>query len=199
MIVGVLPLQFGIPTVYGQGFVARLPARSTATALTLKDPGTFVLASRFYCPSGGPESASVQVTGTPPTWLGVNVGAGVPQVITGGTVSRITVVDTVVVPPPDVAVHVNVVPAVSEVTVAASQPEVAEISDSGSETSQVTVTSDRYQPCAAERPAHVRAHDGLREVVGRRAARARRRATRSACRARRGPWTRRSRRRTPGA
>ena len=29
---------------------------------------------------------------------------------------------------------------------AASQPEVSEISDSGSETSQVTVTSDRYQP-----------------------------------------------------
>ena len=63
--------------------------------------------------------------------------------ITGATVSRLTVVETVVVPPPEIAEHVNVVPAVSAVTVAGGQSNVT--AESGSETSHETETSERYQ------------------------------------------------------
>jgi hypothetical protein len=50
------------------------------------------------------------------------------------------------VPPPEVAVHVNVVPAVSEVTETASQPDVDVTADSGSVTLQLTATSETCQP-----------------------------------------------------
>ena len=71
--------------------------------------------------------------------------------------SRLTTVDAVAVPPDDVAVHVNVVAAVSVVTVAASQPVRDETGESGSWTSQLTETSETYQPSAAERAAHASA------------------------------------------
>jgi hypothetical protein len=63
----------------------------------------------------------------------------------GRVVARLTTTDLLAVPPADVASHVKVVPAVSEVTVVASQPAV-DVLDSASRTSQVTVTSETYQP-----------------------------------------------------
>jgi hypothetical protein len=70
----------------------------------------------------------------------------VPQVTAGGTVSRLTTAVAVAVPPDDVAVHVNVVPVVSPVTEAASQPLVEVTADSASWTSQLTATLDVNQP-----------------------------------------------------
>ena len=67
------------------------------------------------------------------------------QVTVGAVVSRLTTTDLVAVPPAEVASHVKVVPAVSEVTVVASQPAV-DASDSASRTSHVTVTSETCQP-----------------------------------------------------
>src|SRR5688572_21244680 len=50
------------------------------------------------------------------------------------------------VPPPDVAVHVSVVPAVSAVSVVALQPEAEEMALPASVTDHDTVTSETYQP-----------------------------------------------------
>ena len=60
--------------------------------------------------------------------------------------SRRTTIDAVDVPPAEVASHVNVVAAVSEVTVVGSQPTREVTADSASWTSQVTETSETYQP-----------------------------------------------------
>ena len=78
-----------------------------------------------------------------PTWPSSKVGAD-EHVTVGRTESRLTTVEADVVPPPDVAVHVNVTPAVSSVTDAGSQ--VVVTADSGSLTSHETDTSDVYQP-----------------------------------------------------
>ena len=68
------------------------------------------------------------------------------QVRLGDVASRFTVTVSVLVPPSLVATQVNVVPAVSAVTVTVSQPLRAEIGVCGSRTSQLTVTSPVYQP-----------------------------------------------------
>jgi hypothetical protein len=64
----------------------------------------------------------------------------------GAVASRLIVTETELVPPPLVAEHVKVVPAVSDVTVAGSHPVVLETVDSGSVTVHVTLTSLTYQP-----------------------------------------------------
>jgi hypothetical protein len=72
-------------------------------------------------------------------------GVGV-QVKLGGVASRFTVTDSVLVPPSLVATHMNVVPAVSVVSVTVSQPLWTVAGVCGSLTSQLTVTSPVYQP-----------------------------------------------------
>ncbi len=67
---------------------------------------------------------------------------------TGPVASRFTVTSCVVVPPPLVAVQVNVTPAVSVVTEDGPQPEDDPIGDWGSVTDQDTPTSEVYQPAA---------------------------------------------------
>ena len=74
------------------------------------------------------------------------------QVRLGDVASRFTVTDSVLVPPSLVAMHVNVVPAVSAVTVTVSQPLCAEIGVCASLTSQLTVTSPVYQPRSPSGP-----------------------------------------------
>jgi hypothetical protein len=56
------------------------------------------------------------------------------------------VTETVLGPPPEVAVHVNVVPVVSVVTVWVVQPLLEMIADCPSVTDQLTVTLPTYQP-----------------------------------------------------
>ena len=60
--------------------------------------------------------------------------------------SLLIVTELEAVPPALVAVHVRVVPAVSELVVDGLQPEVEVIVDSESVTVQVTVTSPMYHP-----------------------------------------------------
>ena len=69
-----------------------------------------------------------------------------PHITVGAVVSRRTTVDDVAVPPSDVASQVNVVPAVSAATVVGSQPVWEVTAESASWTSQVTETSETYQP-----------------------------------------------------
>src|SRR5262249_47342373 len=64
----------------------------------------------------------------------------------GAMVSRLIVTDRVVVPPADDAVHVNVTPAVSVVTLLAEQPVLELMLDSASLTVHVTCPLLRYQP-----------------------------------------------------
>jgi hypothetical protein len=73
-----------------------------------------------------PDVASFVVNGTltlvlfHPRLLGA--GVFVPNASCGAVASRFTVTDCVVVPPAEVAEHVNVMPAVSAVTLLAPQP-----------------------------------------------------------------------------
>ena len=64
----------------------------------------------------------------------------------GPVASRLTVTVCVALPPPLVALHVNVVPALSLVTVVGPQPNDVEIADSASTTVQLTFTLLVYQP-----------------------------------------------------
>ncbi len=80
--------------------------------------------------------------------------------------SRRTTADTRAVPPDDVASHVNVVAAVSAVTVATSQPVRDDTGESGSWTSQLTETLETYQPPAPSVPLTVgRITGGVRSSV----------------------------------
>ena len=74
------------------------------------------------------------------------------QVRLGDVASRFTVTVLVLVPPSLAATHVNVVPAVSAVSVTVSQPLCAEIGVCGSLTSQLTVTLPVYQPPSPSGP-----------------------------------------------
>src|SRR4029450_6498651 len=80
------------------------------------------------------------------------VAAGVTIWISGGVVSRFTVIDADEVPPSLVAVHVNVVPGVSTVRVVVAQPvdEVTGVCSSHSH--QFPVASDVYQPSPPRLP-----------------------------------------------
>ena len=73
----------------------------------------------------------------------------------GGVASRLTMTLFDVVPPADVAVHVNVVPAVSVETVLVPHPDEAEIAEFGSVTLQDTLTLDVYQPLLPDVPVTV--------------------------------------------
>src|SRR4051812_39618283 len=104
----------------------------------------------------GPDVASSTLTpmstGTS-LWLGGHSVDGVDVHVTvGGVVSRLTVTSTDAVPPTLAAEHVSVVPSVSVSIVVAPQSCVWEIADSGSVTSQVTVTSPVNQPSFPRRP-----------------------------------------------
>ena len=77
----------------------------------------------------------------------------------GAVASRLTVTLSDAVPPADVAEHVNVVPAVSAVTVVEPQPEGLRV-DSGSVTFQDTPTSKVYQPLLPCVPVTVRVMTG---------------------------------------
>ena len=60
--------------------------------------------------------------------------------------SRLTTTVRVAVPPPEVALHVKLVPVVSETTLDGSQPAVEVTAHSGSVTDQLTPTSEPCQP-----------------------------------------------------
>src|SRR5688572_14562859 len=79
-------------------------------------------------------------------------GDGEPKVSVGSTVSRRTVTDSDVVPPADVAVQVNVTPAVSSVAPCAVQPTEELMADSWSVTLHDTCTLLRYQPAVPAVP-----------------------------------------------
>ncbi len=87
----------------------------------------------------------------------------------GGVTSRETVSVLLDVPPDDVATHVSVVPAVSVAIVAGSHPGPDDASDSGSPTSQLTATSETYQPLAPSVPDTVDVMSGgvMSSVLGR--------------------------------
>ena len=73
-----------------------------------------------------PDIASLRVNGMLTFVLfqpfAFGTGEGVPNVKTGGVASRLMFTDSVVVPAPDVTLHVNVVPAVSVSIRRSSQP-----------------------------------------------------------------------------
>ena len=73
-------------------------------------------------------------------------GEGGPNTSVGGVASRLSVRDAESVPPADVAVHVNVVPALSVDSMGSSQPSVERIGEIGSSTDQSMRTSLVYQP-----------------------------------------------------
>jgi hypothetical protein len=70
----------------------------------------------------------------------------------GGVLSTLNVLPTLVVPPSLSAVQLSGVPAVFDVSVVALQPVVERITDSGSDTDQLTVTFDVYQPALPSVP-----------------------------------------------
>src|SRR5690349_3098465 len=72
-------------------------------------------------------------------------GEAAPKVSVGATVSRLIVTDLLVMPPVDVAVQVNVTPAVSVVTALVPQP-LTTTGESVSVTFHETCTLLRYQP-----------------------------------------------------
>ena len=75
----------------------------------------------------------------------LGAGAAEPEMV-GAVTSRLMVTDCVLVPPALVAEHVNVVPAVSIVTLLDPQPVLDVIVDSGSATVHETPTLLVYQP-----------------------------------------------------
>jgi hypothetical protein len=77
---------------------------------------------------------------------------GLSIAIVGDTVSRLTVTDAVLEPPPLVAAQVNVTPSVSLVTALAPQPCFDVMTDSASVTCQATDTLERYQPLSPSLP-----------------------------------------------
>jgi hypothetical protein len=98
-----------------------------------------------------------------PTTPSSNVGA-TAQLTTGRVPSRLTTVEAVVVPPPEVALQVKVTPAVSSVTEAGAQSAVT--AESGSLTLQETDTSDVYQPLEPRVPlTTARTTGGVRSSV----------------------------------
>jgi hypothetical protein len=84
----------------------------------------------------------------------VTVPLGPPVIVVSGAPrSILTVTERCLLSPaPFVAAHVTVVPAVSAVSVVAPQPLDVAISETGSETVQVTETSPVYQPLAPSFP-----------------------------------------------
>src|SRR5262245_26878515 len=80
------------------------------------------------------------------------VRAGVTICTSGGVASRFTVTDELDVPPSLVALQVNVVPAVSAVTLAVTQPEAEKTGVCSSHGHQFTVASDVYQPSPPRLP-----------------------------------------------
>src|SRR6187549_3473179 len=72
-------------------------------------------------------------------------GEAASNVSVGGVASRLIVTDSLVVPPADVAVHVNVVPAVSAITALVEQP-VRAAGELLVVTVHVSCTSPVYQP-----------------------------------------------------
>jgi hypothetical protein len=74
-------------------------------------------------------------------------------IVSGALRSILTVTESCVLrPAPFVAVQVTVVPAVSAVSVVAAQPVEVAMSETGSETAQLTATSPVYQPLAPNFP-----------------------------------------------
>src|SRR6185295_8791117 len=100
-----------------------------------------------------PDIVSVTVNGMSTFGLfqpfAFGAGDGVPNVITGGVASRSTVTELFVVPAPDVALHVNVTPAVSCVTVPPSQALCESRLSAGILwMTHATFTSPVYHPCS---------------------------------------------------
>jgi hypothetical protein len=96
-----------------------------------------------------PEVASLHVNATVTSCLyqPFAFGADVADpLMVGAVASRLIVTDWEAVPPALVAVHVSVVPVVSDVIVVEPQPDEDEIAESGSVTVQLTVTLLVYQP-----------------------------------------------------
>jgi len=78
-----------------------------------------------------------------------------PHDTEGAVASRLIVTDWLAEPPPLVAVHVNVTPVVSAVTLVVSQPVDVETADSGSVTDQLTSTLLVYQSSLPKDPVTV--------------------------------------------
>src|SRR5262245_5438483 len=132
--------------------VALLPARSVTTAWPVK-PRAFCVTTRGLgvLVDATPESASANSNGTltGPERHSASSGSGraVPNVRVGGRVSRLMVTVREEVPPYDVTLQVNEVPAVSVVTVWVEHPPMEVTEPFGrSSTLKVTCTLLRYQP-----------------------------------------------------
>src|SRR5688572_856934 len=103
-----------------------------------------------------PESGSLTVNGSATSVLfqpaAVATGEAASTLTAGGDVSRRTVTERVVVPPPEVAVHVYDELAESDVSEYAPHSALETMADSASVTVQVIWTLLRYQPSLPATP-----------------------------------------------
>src|SRR5688572_26161925 len=107
--------------------VALFPALSVTTTWPVT-PAPSVLSTSGVATlvDARPDSASLRVNAMltlvlfQPLELGV--GEGVPKASTGGVASRLSVTELLAVPPAEITEQLNVIPAVSVVTFAVSQP-----------------------------------------------------------------------------
>ena len=126
--------------------VALLPAVSvTVTCLVRPAPSPLTITGLPLLVVNTPDKASTATKGTLTSveFQPLESAAGEasdPKVSVGATESRRTVTERVDVPPADVAVQVNVVPGVSEVTSCVPQPECEVMNDSLSIALSCTVT-----------------------------------------------------------
>jgi hypothetical protein len=117
------------------------------TALAVSAPvGTLVVTVKlalagFARPDVASEAVHARLTS-----VACHAPSAVPQDAVGPVASRLMVTDWLAEPPELVAVQVNVVPAVSLVTVVEPQPDCDVIAESGSVTLQPIVGLAMYQP-----------------------------------------------------
>src|SRR4051812_7790399 len=131
--------------------VAWLPALSTTTTWPVTfAPSVLSTSGLATLVEARPESASPRVNAMltlvlfHPLVFGT--GEGVPKLSTGGVASRLMVTELLEVPAPEATAQLNVIPAVSVVTVLSLQPLFDRMLSDAFTTCQDTCTSLVYQP-----------------------------------------------------
>src|SRR5687768_4630204 len=141
------PVPLPLPSRSARRFMVSGPVSSTSGSCWLP-PSLLLTAVMLHTTAPEPASEALTDTVTARILLfgGHRIdGSAVADAIDGPVVSRLMVTLSLDVPPSDVAVQVKVVPVVSLETVCVSQPDEVN-ADSGSATSNETVTFDVYQP-----------------------------------------------------
>src|SRR6188768_1473846 len=131
--------------------VAVLPAPSVTTTEALRlapspvtTTGLLMLVEAI--PDRESDVSNAKRTSPPYQPAELAAGDGAPKTSWGGVASRLIVAVCVVVPPADVAVHVNVMPAVSVTMLLAPQPSLESMGAYAPVVVQLTCTSLVYQP-----------------------------------------------------